>query len=59
MRGLDGPLVVCGLHALYELGLVGEVEVVTPHGGACDHDGLAVEAERAHEINEGRKGESV
>ena len=45
MCGLDSPLVVCGLHALYELGHAREVKVVTTHSGACNHDGLAVEAE--------------
>ena len=38
---------VCSLHALYELRLAREVEVVTPCSGACNHNGLAVEAEGA------------
>ncbi|KAL5124952.1 hypothetical protein HKD37_02G005264 [Glycine soja] len=59
MCSLDDPLVVCGLRVLYELGLIGEVEVITPYDDPCDHDGLAVEAERAHTINEGRRGENV
>ncbi|KAG5028908.1 hypothetical protein JHK87_012422 [Glycine soja] len=56
---VDGPLVVCGLHMLYELGLIGEVEVVITHDDACDHNGLTVEAERDYTINEGKKGESI
>ena len=47
MCGLGSPLVVCSLHALYELRLAREVEVVTPCSGACNHNGLAVEAEGA------------
>ena len=43
---------VRGLHALHELGLAGDVEVVAARCGAGGHDGLAVEAEGAHAVEE-------
>ena len=49
---------VCDLHVLCELGLFREVEIVTPHSGACNHNGLTVEVEGAYAINEGIMGES-